>query len=44
MNLFKPLEKLCEEKRFQQRQLSAEWEIDTPMYSEIKRGERKGKT
>lgn len=41
MNLFKPLEKLCEEKRFPQRQLSTEWEIDTPMYSEIERGERK---
>ena len=39
----KRIKELREEKGFVQRQLAAELEIDTPMYSKIERGERKAK-
>lgn len=43
MFLGKRIRELREEKELLQRQLSAELEIDTPMYSKIERGERKAK-
>lgn len=43
MYLGKRIRELREEKDLLQRQLSAELEIDTPMYSKIERGERKAK-
>lgn len=39
----KRIKELREEKSLVQRQLAAELEIDTPMYSKIERGERKAK-
>lgn len=39
----KRIKELREEKGLVQRQLAAELEIDTPMYSKIERGERKAK-
>lgn len=43
MFLGKRIKELREEKGFVQRQLAAELEVDTPMYSKIERGERKAK-
>lgn len=43
MYLGRKIKQLREEKELLQRQLSAELEIDTPMYSKIERGERKAK-
>ena len=43
MFLGKRIKELREEKGLVQRQLAAELEIDTPMYSKIERGERKAK-
>ena len=43
MFLGKRIKELREEKGLLQRQLAAELEIDTPMYSKIERGERKAK-
>lgn len=43
MFLGKRIKELREEKELLQRQLAAELEIDTPMYSKIERGERKAK-
>ncbi len=43
MFLGKHIKKLREEKQLLQRQLAAELEIDTPMFSKIERGERKAK-
>ena len=43
MFLGKRIKELREEKQFLQRQLAAELEIDTPMFSKIERGERKAK-
>lgn len=43
MYLGKRIRELREEKALLQRQLAAELEIDTPMYSKIERGERKAK-
>ncbi|MCG8411580.1 MAG: helix-turn-helix domain-containing protein [Bacteroidales bacterium] len=43
MFLGKRIRELREEKELLQRQLAAELEIDTPMYSKIERGERKAK-
>ena len=43
MFLGKRIKELREEKELLQRQLSAELEIDTPMYSKLERGERKAK-
>ncbi len=43
MFLGKRIKELREEKALLQRQLAAELEIDTPMYSKIERGERKAK-
>lgn len=43
MFLGKRIKVLREEKELLQRQLAAELEIDTPMYSKIERGERKAK-
>ncbi len=43
MFLGKRIRELREEKALLQRQLAAELEIDTPMYSKIERGERKAK-
>jgi len=43
MYLGRKIKQLREEKKLLQRQLSAELEIDTPMYSKIERGERKAK-
>ncbi|MCY1722107.1 helix-turn-helix transcriptional regulator [Prolixibacteraceae bacterium Z1-6] len=43
MYLGKRIKELREEKALLQRQLAAELEIDTPMYSKIERGERKAK-
>jgi transcriptional regulator with XRE-family HTH domain len=43
MFLGKRIRELREEKALLQRQLSADLEIDTPMYSKIERGERKAK-
>ncbi|MCF8358692.1 MAG: helix-turn-helix domain-containing protein [Prolixibacteraceae bacterium] len=43
MYLGKRIKELREEKGFVQRQLAAELEIDTPMYSKIERGERRAK-
>jgi len=43
MFLGKRIKELREEKSLLQRQLAAELEIDTPMYSKIERGERKAK-
>ena len=43
MFLGKRIRELREEKELLQRQLSAELEIDTPMYSKIERGERRAK-
>ncbi len=39
----KRIKELREQKELLQRQLAAELEIDTPMYSKIERGERKAK-
>ena len=39
----KRIKELREEKGLVQRQLAAVIEVDTPMYSKIKRGERKAK-
>ncbi len=43
MFLGKRIKELREEKGLVQRQLAAELEIDTPMYSKIERGERRAK-
>ena len=43
MFLGKRIKELREEKQLLQRQLAAELEIDTPMFSKIERGERKAK-
>jgi transcriptional regulator with XRE-family HTH domain len=43
MFLGKRIRELREEKQLLQRQLAAELEIDTPMYSKLERGERKVK-
>lgn len=43
MFLGKRIRELREEKELLQRQLAAELEIDTPMYSKIERGERRAK-
>ena len=43
MFLGKRIKELREEKGLVQRQLAAELEVDTPMYSKIERGERKAK-
>lgn len=43
MFLGKRIREIREEKEMLQRQLAAELEIDTPMYSKIERGERKAK-
>ena len=43
MYLGKRIKELREEKGLLQRQLAAELEIDTPMFSKIERGERKAK-
>ena len=43
MFLGKRIRELREEKEMLQRQLSAELEIDTPMYSKLERGERRAK-
>lgn len=43
MFLGKRIKELREEKGLLQRQLAAELEIDSPMYSKIERGERKAK-
>lgn len=43
MFLGKRIKELREEKELLQRQLAAELEIDTPMYSKIERGERRAK-
>lgn len=43
MYLGKRIRELREEKSLLQRQLAAELEIDTPMYSKIERGERRAK-
>jgi transcriptional regulator with XRE-family HTH domain len=43
MFLGKKIKELREEKGLFQRQLAAELEIDTPMYSKIERGERRAK-
>ncbi|MCK3686166.1 helix-turn-helix transcriptional regulator [Maribellus sp. YY47] len=43
MFLGKRIRELREEKALLQRQLAAELEIDTPMFSKIERGERKAK-
>lgn len=43
MFLGKRIKELREEQQILQRQLAAELEIDTPMYSKIERGERKAK-
>lgn len=43
MFLGKRIKELREEKGLLQRQLAAELEIDTPMYSKIERGDRKAK-
>ena len=43
MYLGKRIKELREEKGLLQRQLAANLEIDTPMYSKIERGERKAK-
>jgi len=43
MFLGKRIRELREEKQLLQRQLAAELEIDTPMYSKLERGERKAK-
>jgi transcriptional regulator with XRE-family HTH domain len=43
MFLGKRIKELREEKGLVQRQLAAQLEIDTPMYSKIERGERKAK-
>ena len=39
----KKIKEIREERGMLQRQLSAAWEIDTPMYSKIEHGERKAK-
>ena len=43
MYLGKRIKELREQQGLLQRQLAAELEIDTPMYSKIERGERKAK-
>lgn len=43
MFLGKRIKELREESQLLQRQLAAELEIDTPMYSKLERGERKAK-
>ncbi|PTN09310.1 helix-turn-helix protein [Mangrovibacterium marinum] len=43
MFLEKRIKELREKKALLQRQLAAELEIDTPMYSKIERGERRAK-
>lgn len=43
MYLGRKIKELREEKELLQRQLAAELEIDTPMYSKLERGERKAK-
>ena len=43
MYLGKRIKELREEKGLVQRQLAAELEIDTPMYSKIERGDRRAK-
>jgi len=43
MFLGKRIKELREEKGLLQRQLAAELEIDSPMYSKIERGERRAK-
>ena len=43
MFLGKRIKELREERHLLQRQLAANLEIDTPMYSKIERGERKAK-
>ncbi len=43
MFLGKRIKELREEKALLQRQMAAELEIDTPMFSKIERGERKAK-
>lgn len=43
MFLGKRIKEIREEKGLVQRQLAAELEIDTPMYSKIERGERRAK-
>lgn len=43
MFLGKRIKELREKKQLLQRQLAANLEIDTPMYSKIERGERKAK-
>ena len=43
MFLGKRIKELREQQELLQRQLAAELEIDTPMYSKIERGERKAK-
>lgn len=43
MYLGKRIRELREEKGLLQRQLAAELEIDTPMYSKLERGERRAK-
>lgn len=43
MYLGKRIKELREEQGLLQRQLAAELEIDTPMYSKIERGERRAK-
>lgn len=43
MFLGKRIKELREEKELLQRQLAANLEIDTPMYSKIERGDRKAK-
>jgi transcriptional regulator with XRE-family HTH domain len=43
MYLGKKIKELREQQQLLQRQLAAELEIDTPMYSKIERGERRAK-